>query len=150
MADEEPSYDVYLYVYDISQGMARTMSMGLLGKQIEGVWHSAVVVYGVEYYFCAVIMRSRPVQTMHGQPLEKIALGMTSIPQEIFEEFLNEISPQWQPEKYSLLRNNCNNFSDELSQFLTGSPIPERITAMGSVMDYVAHLVSYRVLHESG
>jgi len=126
----DPTFDVELYVYDLSRGMASAMSMSLLGKQIEGIWHSSVVVYGVEYYFGAGIMRDLPGQTMHGTPKEKIALGKTGIPQDVFEEFLSEISPNWTPAKYSLLRNNCNNFSDEVSQFLTGNPIPTRITGL--------------------
>jgi len=42
---------VTLYVYDISQGMARQLSMPILGKQIDGVWHTSVVCYGKEYFF---------------------------------------------------------------------------------------------------
>jgi len=34
---------VSLHLYDLSQGMARAMSAQLLGKQIDGVWHTGVV-----------------------------------------------------------------------------------------------------------
>lgn len=33
------SYPVRLYVYDLSQGMARQMSMMLTGKQLDGIWY---------------------------------------------------------------------------------------------------------------
>lgn len=32
------SHKVELYVYDLSGGLARAMSMPLLGKQIDGIW----------------------------------------------------------------------------------------------------------------
>ena len=33
-------YPVYVYVYDLSQGMARMLSGQLLGQQIDGIWHT--------------------------------------------------------------------------------------------------------------
>lgn len=32
---------VQLYVYDLSRGMAKAMSLGLTGKQIDGIWYVA-------------------------------------------------------------------------------------------------------------
>ena len=54
-------------------------------------------------------------------------LGTTQVPQEIFEEYLREIQPRYTQETYSLMKHNCNNFSDEVSQFLVGTGIPENI-----------------------
>lgn len=34
------------------------------------------------------------------------------------------------PGKYDLLENNCNSFSDEVAQFLTGNSIPGHITSL--------------------
>ena len=33
---------VKLHIYDISGGMAKMMSMGIIGKQINGIWHTGV------------------------------------------------------------------------------------------------------------
>ncbi len=33
--------------------MARMMSPQLLGKQIDGIWHTGLVAYGYEYCVCA-------------------------------------------------------------------------------------------------
>jgi hypothetical protein len=52
---------VQLYVYDLSRGMAKAMSMQLTGKQMDGIWHTSVVVYGNEYYFGQGIMVAQPV-----------------------------------------------------------------------------------------
>jgi hypothetical protein len=59
---------VQLYVYDLSNGMARQMSRQLTGRQIDGIWyvfatsifilvcsshsrHTSVVVYGKEIFY---------------------------------------------------------------------------------------------------
>ena len=42
-----------VYLYDLSQGMARALSQQFLGKQIDGIWHTGIVVYGHEY-FCSI------------------------------------------------------------------------------------------------
>lgn len=48
MADSVP---VQLYVYDMTNGVASVMSQMLLGQHIEGIWHTAVVVYGREFFY---------------------------------------------------------------------------------------------------
>lgn len=41
--------EVELYVYDLSRGLARTMSTSFLGVQIDAVYHTSIVMEGVEY-----------------------------------------------------------------------------------------------------
>mmetsp|Transcript_36484 Transcript_36484/g.103047 ORF Transcript_36484/g.103047 Transcript_36484/m.103047 type:complete len:273 (-) Transcript_36484:131-949(-) len=128
MASEER--EVVLHVYDLSKGLAKIMSPPFLGKQIDGIWHTGVVVDGKEYYYGGGIQMERAGQTYHGVPLETVKLGTTSIPEELIVDFLSDISPRFSAATYSLLHNNCNNFSNELSLFLTGSSIPEHITGL--------------------
>jgi desumoylating isopeptidase 1 len=40
---------VKLYVYDLSRGMARAMSMQFLGRQIEGIWYSRIFESSCEH-----------------------------------------------------------------------------------------------------
>lgn len=47
----EDSVSVQLYIYDMTRGMAALMSQMLLGRHIEGVWHTAVVVHGREFFY---------------------------------------------------------------------------------------------------
>ncbi|KAJ3181176.1 hypothetical protein HDU87_001305 [Geranomyces variabilis] len=124
------SSSVQLYVYDLSQGMARIMSRQLTGRHFEAIYHTAVVVYGTEYYFGQGIMESRPGQTHHGVPLEVIPMGQTEIPREMFLEYLQELKQVWTADKYHLLDNNCNTFSNELCNFLVGKDIPPHITGL--------------------
>lgn len=42
---------VELYVYDLSNGLARQMSLQLTGKQLDGIWHTSVVVFGMEVFY---------------------------------------------------------------------------------------------------
>lgn len=51
MDEETASYNVQLHIYDLTSGMAAMMSQLLLGRHIEGVWHTAIVVYGREFFF---------------------------------------------------------------------------------------------------
>lgn len=46
MADDD-GHPVKLYVYELSNGMARAMSQSLLGTQIDGIWHTSIVVVSV-------------------------------------------------------------------------------------------------------
>ena len=39
------SSPVELYVYDLSNGMARQLSAQLTGRQIDGIWYSLVLYY---------------------------------------------------------------------------------------------------------
>lgn len=48
---DDENLSVLLYIYDLTSGMATMMSQMLLGRHIEGVWHTAVVVHGREYFY---------------------------------------------------------------------------------------------------
>jgi hypothetical protein len=65
--------------------------------------------------------------TPYGTPIKVVDLGITHVPQDVFEEYLQEISSRYSAETYSLLTHNCNNFSNEVAQFLVGVTIPEYI-----------------------
>ncbi|OVA01600.1 PPPDE putative peptidase domain [Macleaya cordata] len=123
----EDGHKVTLNVYDLSQGLARQLSTTFLGRAIEGIWHTGVVVYGNEYYFGGGIQHSPVGTTPYGTPIRVVDLGVTHVPKELFEEYLQEISPRYTAETYNLLRHNCNNFSNEVAQFLVGTTIPDYI-----------------------
>ncbi|XP_010940729.1 uncharacterized protein [Elaeis guineensis] len=123
----EDGHRVTLNVYDLSQGLARQLSVTLLGKAIEAIWHTGVVVYGNEYYFGGGIQCDPAGMTPYGTPLRVIELGVTHVPKEVFEEYLREIGPRYTAETYKLLSHNCNNFSNEVAQFLVGTTIPDYI-----------------------
>ncbi|PXF45879.1 Desumoylating isopeptidase 1 [Gracilariopsis chorda] len=118
---------VTLHVYDLSQGMARQLSSAFLGRQIDGIWHTGIEVYGREYYFGGGICSDAPNQTPYGTPYSVESLGSTSKTKEEFLTFLGSICRQFSLESYHLLENNCNNFSDACSMFLLDKHIPQYI-----------------------
>ena len=71
------SEKVVLALYDITQGMARSMSMMLIGQQVDAVYHSSIIAFGKEYYFGGGICWDAPEQTPFGKPIEKVELGNT-------------------------------------------------------------------------
>ncbi|KNG81722.1 thioredoxin, partial [Aspergillus nomiae NRRL 13137] len=103
--------DVELYVYDLSKGLARQWSLPLTGTHIDAIYHTAIVLNGVEYYFGHGIQTASPGSTHHGQPMEKVHLGQTELP----------------PDSYDLFLHNCNNFTQDLAVFLLGQSIPDHI-----------------------
>eukprot|EP00227_Mantoniella_beaufortii_P016025 CAMPEP_0197594218 /NCGR_PEP_ID=MMETSP1326-20131121/20067_1 /TAXON_ID=1155430 /ORGANISM="Genus nov. species nov., Strain RCC2288" /LENGTH=167 /DNA_ID=CAMNT_0043160357 /DNA_START=6 /DNA_END=506 /DNA_ORIENTATION=- len=107
--------------------MARAMSAQLLGKQIDGVWHTGIIAFNQEFYFGGGIQCGVPGGTHFGRPLHVIELGVTHIPREVFDDFIMEISPRFTMHTYNLLRHNCNNFSQEIAHFLVGEGIPQHI-----------------------
>lgn len=117
---------VQLYVYDISQGMAKNLSMMFIGQQIDAIYHTSVVVYGREYYFGGGICNDLPKQTPHGKPIEEKPVGETEIPKEVFEDFLNDISHKFTAEKYDMINHNCNMFTNEAVEFLTGHQVDSK------------------------
>ncbi|KAG0300622.1 hypothetical protein BGZ98_009034 [Dissophora globulifera] len=121
---------VTLFVYDLSQGMARSMSLGLMGRQVDAIYHTSVIVFGREFYYGQGIMSAIPGATMHGQPMERIDMGETEIPQEVFMEFMDNMRETYTADAYHLLDNNCNNFTNDVCQFLVGQPIPNHITSL--------------------
>lgn len=128
----EEGYKVSLNVYDLSNGLARQLSTSFLGKPIEAIWHTGVVVYGNEYYFGGGIQSSPAGTTPYGRPVRVVDLGVTHVPREVFEDYLRDIAARYTAETYRLLSHNCNNFSNEVAHFLVGAGIPEYILNLPS------------------
>jgi len=54
-------------------------------------------------------------------------LGSTEVPESLFQDFLKELEESYNIGTYDLIRNNCNNFSDTVTNFLVGKGIPSYI-----------------------
>ena len=123
---------VTLHVYDISMGAAAGMSQMLLGRRIELIPHTGVVVEGTEYFFGGGIqaLPHRQVPLMFGlQPVERLPLGATSRSKDEMRAWLRSVSHLYSQATYDLFANNCNHFSDAFVRFLLpGGPcVPPRI-----------------------
>ncbi|WVF66192.1 hypothetical protein IAT40_000932 [Kwoniella sp. CBS 6097] len=121
---------VQLYVYDLSHGMAKSMSMMLTGKQIDGIWHTSVVAFGREVFYGQGILESNPGTTHHGPPLHIIDVGETHLDEGTFNEYLQSLGEMYTPSKYHLIEFNCNHFTADVVGFLTGQEIPAWISGL--------------------
>jgi len=99
----------------------------LIGKPIEAIYHSSIVVYGVEYFFGGGICQMPPKKTPYGIPIKEIDYGTTEIPKEIFEDYLKEITDKFSFKTYNMINNNCNHFTNDICIFLTGNEIPDDV-----------------------
>jgi thiol-disulfide isomerase/thioredoxin len=122
--------DVQLYVYDLSQGLARSMSKQFLGIQIDAVYHTSLVFKNVEYFFGAGVQTCYPGASHHGQPMETIPMGKTDIDLETILDYLQSLKQVYTPESYDLFAHNCNNFTHDFAMFLLGTGIPSHITSL--------------------
>ncbi|XP_030320231.1 desumoylating isopeptidase 1 isoform X1 [Calypte anna] len=156
---EEPLalHPVKLYVYDLSKGMARRLSPLMLGlimteswfypggrtheelwllqrKQLDGIWHTSIIVHKDEFFYgSGGISSCAPGGTLLGPPDTVVDLGNTEVTEEIFLEYLSSLGESmFRGESYNLFEHNCNTFSNEVAQFLTGRKIPSYITDLPS------------------
>ena len=125
--------EVKLCRYDLSQGMAAQFSVAMTGQYIEGIWHTSLVVFGMEYYFDGGlgVATATPRTTRFGQPSRVESLGTTQKTREEFAEWNRRMhATRFGPNDYSLIYRNCNSYTDEAAMFLTGHGIPEDIVHM--------------------
>ena len=88
---------VMLAVYDLSRGLAAAMSQAILGEQLEGIWHTGVVVFSKEYFFrggLQTLPEGRFGQVNGMPPLRMELIGETTKTQQELETFssLNQVS----------------------------------------------------------
>ncbi|KAJ5617004.1 hypothetical protein N7537_002118 [Penicillium hordei] len=94
---------------------------------MDAIYHTSIVLNGIEYYFGQGIQTASPGSTHHGQPMEVVKLGTTELPNDVIEEYLGSLATIYTPESYDLFLHNCNNFTQDFSMFLVGKSIPEHI-----------------------
>lgn len=101
----------------------------LLGKRIDGVGDISIVVYNRECFFGSHGVKiCNPGATVLGAPLKIEEFGESSISNSIFIDYLNGLwESTYNGKSYNLVHHNCNNFSNELVQFLCSSTIPKYI-----------------------
>lgn len=119
--------EVFLRIYDVTQGLAKVVSPQLLGFQIDGVWHTSIEIFENEYYFQNFLSVQRAGTTPFNHYTERISLGHTDCTQHELMEFFEASKDMWGPENYNIIENNCNNFTDLLANFLVGKGIPKHI-----------------------
>lgn len=121
-------HDVAIHVYDLSKGLVRRFSPALVGREIAGLWHTGIVVYGFEYFFEGGVQRTPKGLTRFGTEYEVLAHGTTSVVLADFEEWVRtETRQRFQLHHYRATSNNCHHFVSAAAEFLTGRPAPSAL-----------------------
>lgn len=90
--------DVHLLVYDLSGGLARQMSMAMLGFQLDAIYHTSIELEGVEYVYDGGINTIQPGSSHLGRPLQRLFLGKTELPTDVIVEYLDSLREIYTPE----------------------------------------------------
>jgi desumoylating isopeptidase 1 len=90
--------DVHLLVYDLSGGLAKQLSMGFLGFQLDAIYHTSIELNGLEYVYDGGIALIQPGSSHLGQPLQRIRLGQTSLPMDVISEYVDSLRQIFTPQ----------------------------------------------------
>jgi hypothetical protein len=67
------------------------MSLGLLGFQLDAIYHTSIELQGREHVYDGGIIAIVPGTSHLGQPLERLHLGKTNLPLDVIEDYLDSI-----------------------------------------------------------
>ncbi|CAN4081478.1 unnamed protein product [Withania somnifera] len=143
---------VYLSVYDLTPINGYAYWLGL------GVYHSGVIVHGVEYAFGAHehpttgIFEVEPKQCPGFTFRKSILIGRTDLGPKEVRAFMEKLAEEYSGNSYNLITKNCNHFCGDVCVRLTGKPIPRwvnRLARLGFLCNCVlpASLNETKVRH---
>ncbi|XP_020976339.1 deSI-like protein At4g17486 isoform X3 [Arachis ipaensis] len=126
---------VYLNVYDLTPVNNYLYAFGV------GIYHSGIEVHGMEYGFGAHDYSTSGVFEVEPRSCpgfifrRSVLLGTTDMSQLEFRTFIEHLSSKYHGDTYHLIAKNCNHFTDEVCQQLTGKPIPAWVNRLARVDD---------------
>lgn len=121
-------HEVWLYQYDISNGLASWAGPVALLRPVEGIWHTGVICFGREYWYGGQCFESKPETTPFGRPNKKTLIGATLCTRaELWDKINRELCREFTRDSYDVLTHNCNHFSDEVCMFLLNKHIPDEV-----------------------
>ncbi|XP_071715585.1 uncharacterized protein [Rutidosis leptorrhynchoides] len=106
-----------------------------------GVFHTGIEVYGMEYAFGAHNYSISGVFEVEPRSCPgfiyrcSISLGHLNMSASEFREFIETMASNYHGDTYHLISKNCNHFTDDICQRLTGRRIPgwiNRLAKLGS------------------
>lgn len=113
---------VTVNMYDLSGGMAKSWT------GVEGIWHTAVVVFGREYFYNGRPVLEKPGESDFGEVAKVLTMGWSLHKQYELHSFVVEhLNKRFTLESYDVMTNNCNHFTDELLRFLLDEPLPDNV-----------------------
>lgn len=105
----------------------------LIGQPLEGIWHTGIVAFGMEYYFDGGIgiIQEQPGCTRFGSPVRLQNMGSTQKTVAAFMEWINEQRrTTFSASDYNVLERNCNHFTEAACRFLLDTSVPADVREM--------------------
>ncbi|XP_071742263.1 deSI-like protein At4g17486 isoform X2 [Rutidosis leptorrhynchoides] len=128
--------ELFLNIYDLTPMNAYSIWFGF------GIFHTGIEVYGMEYGFGAHDYSISGVFEVEPRSCPgfiyrcSISLGHLSMSASEFREFIETMASDYHGDTYHLISKNCNHFTDDICQRLTGRRIPgwvNRLAKLGSL-----------------
>ncbi len=94
--------DVHLLVYDLTNGMAKDLSLSVLGFQLDAVYHTSIELFGREYVYDGGILDINPGSSHLGRPMQRLRLGRTMLPMEVIRQYLTSVRSIYTAEVQSI------------------------------------------------
>ncbi|KAH6772500.1 PPPDE putative thiol peptidase family protein [Perilla frutescens var. hirtella] len=160
---EKSHAPLYLNIYDLTPINNYLYWFGC------GIFHSGIEAHGLEYGFGAHEYPTSGVFEVEPRSCpgfifrRAIHLGSTDMSRGEFRSFMEHLSSDYHGDTYNLISKNCNHFTDEVSQRLTGKAIPgwvNRLARLGSFCNCllpesiqattVTHLTDVEMCSEDG
>eukprot|EP00928_Gymnodinium_smaydae_P042973 TRINITY_DN28896_c0_g1_i1.p1 TRINITY_DN28896_c0_g1~~TRINITY_DN28896_c0_g1_i1.p1 ORF type:complete len:561 (-),score=26.52 TRINITY_DN28896_c0_g1_i1:323-2005(-) len=144
-------HEVLLYLYDISSSAI----VNAVGGELQQIWHTAVVVFGKEYYFGKDAMFAQPGGTSFGKPTKAMRLGYTCLSDvDLCQHVEDILKPRFHRDTYDCVTNNCVHFADALSMYLVDQHLPNDVLMQSdlllqsSVVRVARPMVNWLLLNE--
>ncbi|XP_037960016.1 deubiquitinase DESI2-like isoform X2 [Teleopsis dalmanni] len=125
---------VFLNIYDLNWINGYTNILGF------GIYHTGVEVYGKEYCFgghCCkasgifiIPPRNERALGTNVRLRQSMRIGATSLSDHNVEELIDAMGTTFSGSRYHLIQNNCNHFSNALTNVLCGIDIPSWINRL--------------------
>lgn len=116
--------EVQVRVYNIDRYGMSPLAAKALNKNIEGIWHVGVAVFGKEYWYGAIVesQNLKEVDYAFGfGPSHIYDIGTTDVDPDEFHQWVTETkAKEYVPDTYDCFNHNCHHFANDLVFKLTG------------------------------
>lgn len=136
---------VILNVYDLSGANDFLYNIGM------GLHHSGVEILGKEYSFASGggIFDSSPKEAPGAQFRESIELGAFDGGSSELQSAISDLRDEFGPDRYNLIRRNCNHFANALVWRLLNRTIPGHVNRLADYGNCCSCLLPKKMLEEA-
>lgn len=136
---------VVLNIYDLSAANDFLYSIGM------GLHHSGVEILGKEYSFASGggVFDSSPKEAPGARFRESIELGAFDGGSSELSSAISDLRDEFGPDRYNLIRRNCNHFANALVWRLLGRTIPGHVNRLADYGSCCSCFLPKKMLEEA-